>query len=182
MGKLLTPPTPLDRYFSLHYALSLARKLPSTPPTAPPIPPSTIPTGEDTCIARHHNGLLLICLSPRHPVVRLQKPLSRIEYRVPMRQVKGKRKRGGIVVEQRTKLCLITCQDGERYSVQCAVKGTVAEYNTVLETSPDLVRHKPLSDGYLAVILPWPSMVKTAVDDLITADDYEKMWSAELVS
>lgn len=98
---------------------------------------------------------------------------------MPFRAVKGKRKKGGIVVENVTRLCFITCESGEKYGVQCAVKGTLIEYNDYLENSPQLASQKPLTDGYLAIVLPFLSQIKTAVDSLTTEGDYEKLWQGD---
>lgn len=165
----LIPPTTIERYFSLHYAPTLARLLTPQVKSQP---------FEDVCIARHHNGICLVCISPRHPIIREKKQVTDVDYRVEMRQVKGKRKKGGIVVEERTRLCTLTCASGEVYGVQCAVKGTLMEYNNALKTDSTLVAHKPLTDGYLAVVLPWPSKIKTAVDALVTAEEYERQEGA----
>lgn len=163
MRKLI-PQSTIERYFSLHYAPGLARQIMPKPATAK--------LAEDVCIARHHNGICVVCLSPRHPVVVNQKKLSTLDYRVELRQVRGKRKKGGIVVESNTKLCSITCETGEVYSIQCAVKGTIVEYNDALDDDISLISRKPLTDGYLAVILPWPKQIKTAADNLLSQTDY----------
>lgn len=176
MNKLI-PPTTIERYFSLHYGRLFARQIAASGTEV--LSSERNAVGEDTCIARHHNGICVVCISPRHPIVRLGKRVSEVDYRVEMRQVKGKRKKGGIVVEEKTKLCFLRCESGEVYSVQCSVKGTLAEYNTALEGKPNLVAEKPLTNGYLAVVLPWPSKVKTAVDNLISAEEYEKSWLVE---
>lgn len=175
MSKLV-PPTTIERYFSLHYGRSLASHVSARGSGVAPVDKDCL--GEDTCIARHHNGICLICLSPRHPIVRLAKTVSKVDYRVEIKEVKGKRKKGGIAVEERTKLCHLTCGSGEVYAVQCTVKGTLAEYNTALEDKPNLVMEKPLTNGYLAVVLPWPSKIKTAVDHLVPEDEYENSWEA----
>lgn len=176
MNKVI-PPTTIERYFSLHYGLSLARQIAAAGNEV--LSPDRSAVGEDTCIARHHNGICVVCLSPQHPIVRFGKTVSKVDYRVEIREVKGKRKKGGVVVEDRTRLCSLICESGEVYTVQCAVKGTLAEYNTALQDKPNLVAEKPLTDGYLAVVLPWPSKIKTAVDNLVLAEEYEKSWQTE---
>lgn len=171
MSKLL-PPTAVERYFSLHYGINLARQIATAGGGAVAAKEGIESSREDTCIARHHNGVCVVCISPLHPLVRLQKKIDRIDYRVQMKEVKGKRKKGGIAVEHRTKLCSLVCESGEVYSVQCAIKGTLLEYNTALADNPQLVIEDPLMNGYLAVILPWTSKIKTAVDDLVAEKDY----------
>lgn len=180
MNKLV-PPTTIERYFSLHYGVNLARQIASATGAVQSSQERNA-YGEDTCVARHHNGVCVICVSPQHPIVRLGKKVSQVDYRVEMREVKGKRKRGGIVVEERTKLCTLTCETGDVYSVQCAVKGTILEYNTALQERPNLISIKPLTNGYLGVVLPWPSKIKTAVNGLMGAEEYAKVCSSSEIS
>lgn len=178
---VLAPSSTVERYFSLHYGLSLARKLsaPGTAKSSGSTTKATI-TGEDTCIARHHNGVCVICISPRHPIITNKLNVINVEYRREMREVKGKKKKGGLFVENRTRLCSLTCDSGDVYSVQCAVKGTLVEYNDALSKQPELVGMHPLTNGYLATVLPSSWNLHTAVDDLMTAIDYDAMWAEGL--
>lgn len=184
-SKQLVPPSLIDRYFSLHYAVNAASRFitdndPKQPQPRPQANPHQVqqsgdsnPTGLDVCVARHHNGLCMICISPRHPIITEKDTVTDVEYRVPFREVQGKRKRGGILVEDRTKLCILTCASGNKYKVQCAIRGVIVEYNSVLEKSPSLINAMPLRNGYLAAVLPFQSEIKTAVDKLVTHSNYE---------
>lgn len=190
-SKQLVPPSLIDRYFSLHYAVNAASRFitdndPKQPQSRPQAStqPSTDsnPTGLDVCVARHHNGLCMICVSPRHPIITEKDTVTDVEYRVPFREVQGKRKRGGIIVEDRTKLCILTCASGNKYKVQCAIRGVIVEYNGVLEKSPSLINAMPLRNGYLAAVLPFQSEIKTAVDRLVTQNNYEPHFKDEGVN
>lgn len=103
----------------------------------------------------------------------------RVEYRAEMREVRGKKKKGGIMAHPETNLCEISCDSGDVYAVRCCVKGTIVEYNTELADNPNLVMEKPLTNGYLAVVLPRPDKIKTAVDDLLNADKFEEYWEQQ---
>lgn len=138
--------------------------------------------GEDTCVARHHNGICMICLSPRHPIVQQRKTLRSVDYRLPFREVRGKRKRGGTFVESVTRLCTLICDSGEEYVVKCAVKGVLVEYNSTLEENPSMVLKKPLTDGYLAIVLPTRNLIRSAVDDLKSQNEYDKLWEGSATS
>lgn len=186
--KTLKPPSTIDRYFTLHYGISLARRVVRDKPRGGETGTKDgdkainvelgLTIGEDTCIARHHNGICLICLSPRHPIVQHEKTLQSVEYRLPFREVYGKRKRGGTFVESITRLCTLTCKSGEEYVVKCAVKGKLIEYNAALEDNPSLVMKKPLTDGYLAVVLPTRNLIRSAVDELKSQKEYDKLLEA----
>ncbi|KAI0563892.1 Glycine cleavage H-protein [Gracilaria domingensis] len=163
----VVPPGTVERYFTLHYAPGFARLL--APRTKPPS------RGEDVCVTRHHNGICVPCLSPLHPIVTQRKAVQAVDYRVEMRQVKGKWKEGGIVVEEKTRLCTITCAAAERYAVQCAIKGTLLEYNDALARDTSLINKTPLTEGYLRIVLPWSSQIKTPVDELMSPEEYENV-------
>lgn len=179
----LNPPTTIERYFTLHYGLSLAsRAKPALEKAKLKAKPPAPRLGEDTCIARHHNGICVVCISPRHPIITQNKKLATIDYRVPLREVKGKRKKGGILVEPVTRLCSLKCESGEEYTVKCAVKGTLIEYNDAFKSDPALAASKPLTDGYLAIVLPSAFHIKTSVDLLTSAEDYEQLWDREAAS
>ncbi len=162
-----SPPTTIERYFSLHYGLG----------QAPPLSNSASFANSgfiDTCIARHHNGLCVVCLSPRHPVVANGLRVRTVEYRTPLRAVRGKRKRGGAFVEGRTRLCTILCDDGVAFNVQCSVRGVLVEYNDMLQEKPGLVTEDPLARGYLAVVLPPMAEICTATNALCDASEYAR--------
>lgn len=193
----LKPPSTVDRYFTLHYGMSLARRVMGDKSSVDVKPPVSrvgkgavnsvnkvldksvnLMTGEDTCIARHHNGICMVCLSPRHPIVQQGKTLRSVEYRLPFREVRGKRKRGGNFVESVTRLCTLTCDSGEEYVVKCAVKGALIEYNSTLEDDPSMAMKKPLTNGYLAIVLPTRHLIRTAVDGLKSQKEYDKLWES----
>jgi hypothetical protein len=160
------PPTTIERYFSLHYGAGLARRT-GDDPAAPPPPAS----GEDTVVARHHNGICVLCLSPSHPVVRQGLRVTAVAFRSGIvRPVQGKRKRGGTFLDRDSRLASVVCEGGETYLVSASVKGVLVEVNAALERSPGLVASKPLTNGYLAVILPSHGHRERAAAHLLDED------------
>lgn len=127
----------------------------------------------DSCVARHHNGLCVVCISPRHPIVAQGLRVEAVEYRAELRAVRGKRKRGGLFVEERTGLCSLQCEGGLQFNVQCSVRGILVEYNDALQENPSLVAEQPLECGYLAIILPPTGELATATDALCDAAEYD---------
>lgn len=172
------PLSTIERYFSLHYSLKAAQQhslsteneSTSTPPT---------PTGEDVCVARHHNGICIICLSPRHPICQKKLQLEEIEFLAVFRSVSGKRKRGGTFMQQSTKICSLKSKCGQEYIVRCPIRGTLLELNEKVVQKPELLVEKSLGDGYLAVILPRPNEREHAVEKLLTKEGYDKLWQEE---
>lgn len=129
----------------------------------------------DTCVARHHNGLCILCLSPNHPAIGAG--VSSVKYERELKAVSGKRKRGGSFISGESRLCTVVTTDGAEYSVRCSVRGTIVEYNDNLSKAPQLVHENPLTHGYLAVILPPTSELNTAVDKLLDASAYRNQLS-----
>lgn len=162
------PRTTLHRYYSLHYAPGAAKRAVDKMNGGPAAADGQVEGAKnlDVCVARHHNGLCVICISPEHPVAK--GGVSNVEYVRPLKAVSGKRKRGGSFAVGDTNLCRITGGDGAVYMVKCAIKGTILEYNENLRENPNLVTKDPITDGYLAVILPPVSELLTAVNHLIT--------------
>lgn len=139
----MPPRTPVERYFTLHYSQE-----------------------EEVCIARHHNGICVVCLTPNHPAV--EAGVQRVEYARELKQVSGKRKRGGTMVQHSSIICRVHGGNNLSYNIAACVKGTLLEYNEALSMNPNLVSTFPLSDGYLAVVLPLPRDIDSAVDHLLT--------------
>lgn len=164
----VTPRSTIERYFSLHYARG--RALPADVKKSDDVAMS----GRfDTCVARHHNGLCVLCLSPKHPLLTGgSRKVASVEFMGVLRAVRGKRKRGGTCVEADSRLCRVTDDDGQTYDVRCSVRGVLVERNEALILQPQLIATAPLTDGYLAVILPHSSERATAVQNLTSAQDY----------
>jgi hypothetical protein len=168
---LLAPAGTVERYFSLHYGIGLAQRvtgetdgLLSTPPKRDE--PDKL---ENTCVARHHNGICVVCLAPEHPILSRNLEVVRVDFRAGLRPVQGKKKRGGTFLEGNSRLANIACSNGENYAVFASVRGILVETNEELEREPMLVTRYPLTNGYLAVVLPKPSERATATDHLATA-------------
>jgi Glycine cleavage H-protein len=163
---LTAPPDVIERSFSLHYGVGCARQ--SSDKDAP-LPPAS--SGEDVAIARHKNGICVVCLSPSHPVVRRKLQVTAVSFRSGLvRPVQGKRKRGGAILEPRSRLASVLCSTGENFLVSACVKGVLVEVNTALERNPGLVATKPLTNGYLAVILPSRNDLDRATAKLLDTD------------
>ena len=57
-------------------------------------------------------------------------------------EVQGKRKKGGIWVDESTVLCEITCDDNSSYSICSCLRGRLIEVNTRLLEEPGLLNSK----------------------------------------
>lgn len=164
----LRPLTTIERYFSLHFSLGFARQSGEATSTEPPR------LGEDVCVARHHNGICVLCLSPRHPILTDDMDLDRVEFHAEFRSVSGKRKKGGTFMQEKTKICSLLCKNGRKYLVQCPIRGTLLELNKSLEDDPGLLLRKPTGEGFLAVILPRQVERESAAKNLMEKKEYDQ--------
>ncbi|GAB0495986.1 hypothetical protein MMPV_007296 [Pyropia vietnamensis] len=169
------PPTTTERLFTKHYARHHASPITAADRAvdAEALPsPDTPSHGADVCICRHSNGICVVSLSELHPIVRSPSTVvTAVDFR-DVKAVRGKKKRGGTLVEPGTKLARITTAGGAAYSVRAAVRGTLVEVNGALAATPQLVADRPAAEGYLAVVMPTLPNVKTAVDGLLRRDEY----------
>lgn len=160
-GSTVLPATTIERYFTLHAGVGLARRADSG---------ESCNECEDVYVARHHNGICVVCLSPQHPAVVEGSEVVQVEFRPASRQVVGKKKRGGVFLEPDSRLATITTKTGISYTAHAAVRGILVETNLQLREKPGLVSSHPLTNGYLAVVLPRPTERNTATDHLKVVD------------
>ncbi|XP_063708278.1 protein Abitram [Culicoides brevitarsis] len=118
-------------------------------------------TEENHLVLAHSNGIVLVQLCPEHPV--FQSGIAEISYDVGQvdrsnNEVKGKSKRGGLVLQERTQLAVIRSKDGKEYKIVSPLAGKLVEVNKSLAENPDLVRKE--GDGYVAIILPKQDVLK----------------------
>jgi hypothetical protein len=179
MGKMnasgrvsLLPPTTIERYFSLHYGSGLARRASgdSGVQQTDAQGAESSRKAEGTCVARHHNGICVVCLAPGHTIILRKLQIVSVDFRPGLRPVQGKKKRGGTFLEADSKLATIQCSNGESYTVLASVRGILVETNEELQRAPMLVVRYPLTNGYLAVVLPKPSERATATNHLALSD------------
>lgn len=167
---IIVPPNIIERSYTLHYGEGCARAA-----CERDCPPSLARPGEDVAIARHKNGICILCLSPSHPIVRRRLPVKGVTYKGGLvRPVQGKRKRGGAFLEPRSVVASIACETGDTFVVTACVSGVLVEVNSALETNPGLVAAKPLTNGYLAVVLPSRNDLERATDNLLDFDPFHR--------
>ena len=69
-------------------------------------------------------------------------------------EVRGKGKKGGQSVDERSVLCFLECQGGERLAVRAGVRGRLVEVNERLSREPGLLREKgDTAEGFVAIVM-----------------------------
>ncbi|XP_059479835.1 protein Abitram [Neocloeon triangulifer] len=152
-----------ERYYSPRYALNASGI-----------------EGEDLCILFHSNKICLVTLAPTHPILLHKKKIDKFNFEVSrnvdrlQNKVSGKGKHGAQVLQPSSTICFIECSDGTSYAICSCLNGKLVEINEKIIDEPDLVISRPLSEGYLAIVLPSIANSHKAKDQLLSQEGYEK--------
>lgn len=119
-------------------------------------------TVEEHLILAHSNGIVLVQLAASHPA--FAKGITEVGYNVGQldrstNEVKGKSKRGGLILQEKTQLAVVKCKDGSEYKVVSCLPGKLVEVNKGLLENPELLKKE--GDGYIAIILPKQDVLKS---------------------
>lgn len=135
--------------------------------------------GNNCRILQHSNSLVVVTLDPTHAAVQAgPEQLDRIEFgssrsshnkNPSVINVVGKRKKNALICHADMRLCTVFLKDGRSFPIPACVNGFVLEFNSALQSKPELLVLAPMSEGFLAVV------------DVNTKNDYsamEKVWTA----
>ncbi|XP_015787479.1 protein Simiate [Tetranychus urticae] len=132
------------------------------------------------CVLFHSNRIGVVTLAHNHPLLTNDSPVEKLDFQVKDNtnrldnKVSGKWKKGGQRVDQNSQLCIATCKDGTSYAIFACMRGTLIEINEKLFTDPNILRQKPWSEGYIAIIFPLVKSFKTEKESLMSWTDYKK--------
>lgn len=134
---------------------------------------------EDVCVLVHSNKICVICLAETHPIIRDRKKVLSVDYQFDdvnrlCNKVSGKGKRGGQNLASDALLCRISCEDGSQYFVPCGLKCQLLETNDSLKNTPNILSEKPLSDGYIAIVMPKLKEYPEEMKMLLSKDEFLK--------
>lgn len=148
-------PTPSERYYDLRLVSGDERN-------------SFFGEVGDQCLMFHSNRICIVALAPTHPVIKLDKTITKIEHTFEgyvkidrlSSQPKGKSKKGSQKLQKNSPICSIACSDGSKYVVTACIGSKLMEINQEVCLNFDLIKTKPLADGHIAIIQPndWKRM------------------------
>lgn len=151
-----------DRYFSKRYILGV----------------DGIPNN-DIMLMFHSNRITLLCLAPSHfffkrnDDYKLNFAIGKVDRL--SNSVKGKGKRGGQMLIPKSAICKVDWNDGTSFDIPCGMKGTLVEVNDKLVKHPELLREKPDSDGFIAIMLSSIANSEATKKELLTHEEYLKI-------
>lgn len=142
-------PTPTERYYDIRLVSAANRR-------------SYFGEVGDQCIMFHSNRLCLLALAPTHPVMSEDKTIERVEFTFDgheridrlTNQLRGKGKKGGQKLQKYAPVCAIICSDGIKYVITACISSRLIEVNQAISNRFDLIKTKPLSSGFIAIVQP----------------------------
>lgn len=135
----------------------------------------------DIMIMFHSNRIALLCLAPSHYFFDNKNEFS-VNFNVGgvnrlANIVKGKGKKGGQKLFNKSVVCKIEYKDGTSFDVPSCMKGALLEVNEELVNNPQLLREFPDADGYIAVILSSIENSDSQKNEMLTPELYLKSLS-----
>lgn len=135
--------------------------------------------GQDQVVLVHSNRICLVSLAKSHPVIKEQKAIKKLDFHVSencnrlKNKVSGKGKKGGQGLDERSILCFIECETGEKYSIRSCVKGKLVGINQKVVENPKLILEKSPGEAHLAIILTKiPDGITDLKERLMTEEAY----------
>ncbi|XP_071411099.1 protein Abitram isoform X1 [Pithys albifrons albifrons] len=125
--------------------------------------------------------ICVITLAEAHPLLQSGKTIKSINYQISancsrlQNKVSGKSKRGAQFLTELAPLCRISSSDGEEYTIYSCIRGRLIEVNENILSNPALLQEKPLTEGYIAVVLPKFEESKSVTQGLLTQKEYEEV-------
>lgn len=132
---------------------------------------------EDHLVLIHSNRICLVGLAPSHAA--LAKEIMRVDFNIgncdrSENKVKGKSKKGAMLLQPTSALAMVHCSDGSQYKVFSCLTGKLVEVNEALGQSPEICA-KGEGDGYIAIVLPKIDMMEAIKGSLLSEEQYREL-------
>jgi len=109
---------------------------------------------EDQYVWQHFNKLCIVGVAGKHPILTGSQAVTKVDFSQTKIKISGKKKKGAKFLAPNDPLCQVTMVDGTIYTLRSAVRGGLIEINEKLITNPNLLKTKPETDGYIAILQP----------------------------
>ncbi|XP_054735239.1 protein Abitram [Anastrepha obliqua] len=128
----------------------------------------------------HSNRVCLICLAPEHPA--LKAGIKSFTFDIgntdrSKNTVKGKGKKGGMVLQHDSTLAILTTEQDKAYKIPSCVQSKLVEVNTAWVDEPKLLESAAEGEGYVAIVLPKPEDCANIKRRLLTQEQYVEKWA-----
>ncbi|XP_050672466.1 protein Abitram [Leptidea sinapis] len=135
----------------------------------------------DIMLMFHSNRITLLSLAPSHFFFKNPQTYS-LNFFVGnvdrlCNTVKGKSKKGGQYLTPKSVICKVEYEDGTNFEIPCGMKSTLIEINEELVKNPHLLKEKPDSGGFIAIMLSSIAISDATKKELLTFEDYSKLVS-----
>jgi len=133
----------------------------------------------DVQILRHSNRICLVTLAPTHPIIKENKTIRSITFKVSekldrsLNTVSGKRKRGAQWVDLTSPLCKVTCEDDSQFVIYCGIRGNLVEMNNRLLEDPQLLTQYENGEGFIAIVMPRLHEADKMMDKLLDEENFK---------
>ncbi|XP_036322919.1 protein Abitram [Rhagoletis pomonella] len=129
----------------------------------------------------HSNRVCLICLAPEHPA--LKAGIKSLTFDIgntdrSKNTVKGKGKKGGMVLQHDSTLAILTTEQDKTYKIPSCVQSKLVEVNTKWVGEPKGLETAAEGEGYVAIVLPKPEDCENIKRILLTQERYNEKWNA----
>ncbi|KAF0429071.1 g [Gigaspora margarita] len=153
----------LEQYYSKYYFVNLKNSM------------------EDLYIYQAPNKLCVIGLAPAHPLLQRSQDQSSsghylsniqsIEYDAKVKSSINKKRQVPLSID--TEICVVTTEEGNRYSIKAGVAGWIIDTNTRFEHEKELLQNKPFKEGYIAIIKPKQENSDKSLSHCFSEDRYK---------
>ncbi|KAL9900776.1 protein Abitram [Glossina fuscipes fuscipes] len=123
----------------------------------------------------HSNRVCLICLANEHPA--FTEGIASVNFDIghsdrSKNAVKGKAKKGGMVLQADSTLALLTTKTSKVYKIPSCVRSKLIEVNVDLQTCCEKLQ-APEGEGFIAIVLPKPEHCEEIKAGLMTQEQYD---------
>ena len=132
-------------------------------------------------VSFHTNRVCRLSIADNHPIIKEDKNVISINCVISntldrtKNYLKGKGKKGAQKLNPCSVICIVKCDDGSIYEIYSCVQGKLLEINAGLFEHPSLLKTRPLSEGYIALILPVLAKYETTKNMLLSYEDYSRL-------